>query len=325
MILADCAIIPGSTPACIRSSHAGPGRRRGSIYAVVMAMAVLVSLIGLSAVAVGRIGLRTASAGGDAAAAEVLAVSAIEHASVVLNSDPAWRTTYVNNTETAPLALGSGSYTWKLVDEADGLLSGGTMHPVRVFGYGRAGDARRAYSVRLTPSGTNVLLNSGTEQGLTAWLPAGSGTGLESHSLATSGRQPQSGTYYISVKGRADRFGGPEQDVTASIISGKSYYMHAWIRMTNVAEDPGFVMVVQQSGSPDAVFRVRAQTAGLGWTKVSGALTPSWSGTATKVYWRIETNVSNQEFHFDDAKLVQDASPNPMGLDLATWQQEIMP
>lgn len=305
----------------VTAGHRRDGRR-GSIYAVVLAMAVLVSLIGLSAVAVGRINLRTVAAGGDAASAELLALSAVEHAVTIINSDPNWRTTYFNDIEIAPVQLGSGTFTWKLVDEIDASLSSGGMQPVRVFGYGRVGDARRAFSVAVVPCGPNRLLNPGTEQGLTAWQPAGSGTGLESHSFATSGKEPKSGTYYISVKGRSDRFCGPQQDVTTSVVSGRRYYLEAWARMTSLSEVPWFVLVVQRAGYPDDIFRVQAQSAGLAWTKMSGALYPTWTGTADKVYWRMETASSNQEFHVDDAKLIESTSPDPMGLDTATWRQD---
>src|SRR4051794_12263067 len=88
-------------------------RRRGSIYAVVLAMAILVSLIGLSAVAVGRINLRTASAGGDSSSAELMALSAIEHGIAVLNSDSNWRSNYTHDVECAPVTLGPGTFTWK--------------------------------------------------------------------------------------------------------------------------------------------------------------------------------------------------------------------
>ena len=93
-------------------------RRRGSIYAVVLGMALLVSLIGLSAVAVGRVNLKAAAVGGDAADAELLALSAVEHAAVTINTDSTWRTRYANDVEITPVRLGRGTVTWKLVDEA---------------------------------------------------------------------------------------------------------------------------------------------------------------------------------------------------------------
>src|SRR3954470_23585534 len=118
-------------------------RRRGSIYAVVLALAVLVSLIGLSAVAVGRINLRSAADSGDASAAELLAVSAVEHGVAVLNAQAGWRgnASYLNEQQTAPIPLGGGRFKWKLKDELDGdiRLSVGGIQPVRLFGIGEVG------------------------------------------------------------------------------------------------------------------------------------------------------------------------------------------
>src|SRR3954447_4992417 len=92
-------------------------RRRGSIYAVVLAMAILVSLIGLSAVAVGRINLRSAAAGGDSASAELLALSAVEHGIAVVNSDSTWRSDYKNEEPITAVKLGGGTFKWYLRDE----------------------------------------------------------------------------------------------------------------------------------------------------------------------------------------------------------------
>lgn len=302
---------------------ASAGRaRRGSIYAVVMGLSILVALIGLTTIAVGRINLRTTTVGGEAGDAELLALSAVEHATTVVNTDSTWRTKYIHDTEVATLQLGRGSFTWKVVDDADANLSNDPAQPVRVVGLGSAGVARRSFSVLLLPTGTNLLLNPGTESGVPPWAPSDSSTGLESHSLASSGLEPRSGTYYISVKGRPDQYAGPQQDVTTSVVSGRSYYLELWVRMTNVAEDPWFVLVAQKAGYPDTVFKVRGKTASTTWTKITGTLTPSWSVTPDKVYWRLETNSSNQEFHFDDAKLIEANSGSPMAHALDTWRQE---
>src|SRR4051794_12022463 len=73
-------------------------KRRGSIYAVVLGMAILVSLIGLSAVAVGRVNMRVASIGSDGTDAELLSLSAIEHAAATINTDATWRSKYAGGT-----------------------------------------------------------------------------------------------------------------------------------------------------------------------------------------------------------------------------------
>lgn len=306
-------------------------RRRGSIYAVVLAMAILVSLIGLSAVAVGRINLRTASAGNDSATAELLALSAVEHAIAVLNTEAAWRGNSLYSAEqpTDALALGNGSFTWKLRDELDGdiRLSAGGIQPVRVFGTGAAGDARRTYSVVLVPTGTNLLVNPGMESGLSPYEPESGNCTLEISSVA-----PRNGVRSLQVTNRTDRYAGPRQEVTTKIVSGKSYYAEAWIKMATTDEIPRIALVVRGSGGLlglsnwEQVFRAAPTTpVGTEWTKVGVAINPTFDGTIDRIYWRIETSSSAQGFWVDDVKLIESTTtgvPMPMAPARETWKQE---
>jgi hypothetical protein len=285
-----------------------------------------VSLIGLSAVAVGRINLRTAAAGGDGANAELLALSAIEHATSVINSDTTWRTRSSNDQETPPFELGNGSFTWKLVDEADANLAAGGLQSVRVYGTGRAGDARRGFSVVLAPTGANVLTNPGIEGGATPYAAENDNCVPEA-----SGTDPRNGLRSLWIKTRADRTAGPRQNVTGKISSGKSYYAEAWVKMSTAVETPRISLILEDDGlllglgSGKEVFRVDAQPVGLQWTKVHVTLNPSWSGTADRAFWRIETSNSAQDFWIDDLKLVESATPAVMGPASDSWRQESVP
>ena len=310
-------------------------RRRGSIYAIVLAMAILVSLIGLSAVAVGRINLRTAGTGGDAMAAELLSLSAIEHAIAVVNRDATWRTRFENDVETPQVRLGNGTFAWKLVDgttdadgdgtmdDGDGDLGAGGLQPARLFGIGRAGDARRAFSVVLVPNGPNQLNNPGIESGLDPWAVNSGDCALEVIST-----EPRTGLRSLAVRSRTGHTAGPLQDVTAKVVSGKSYYVEAWVKMSTAEEDPRFALTVEGDGlilgigGSDSRFVARAQPVGLQWKKVHVALNPSWSGTADRICLRVETASSNQDFYVDDLKLVEQSTITPMSPDRTTWKQE---
>ena len=303
--------------------------RRGSIYAVVLAMAILVSLIGLSAVAVGRINLRTASAGGDAASAELLALSAIEHAVAVINSDASWRTNYTHDQTIPSQALGNGEFTWKLLDEFDQdlRLSVGGIQPARVVGIGSVGDAHRAFSVVLVPSGANQLSNSGIEAGVSPFEVESANCVLEVVST-----EPHQGVRALHVRSRVNRLAGPQQDVTTKVSDGKWYYAEAWIRMANAAEKPTVCLVVRGSGGllglsnwEDISRASPADPVGLEWTKVRVTLNPNWGGgTVNRIYWRIETSATNQEFFVDDVKLIEAANPTPMAPSRDTWKQEAL-
>ena len=132
-------------------------RRGGYLYVGVMLVATLVGLMGLTAIRVGRLHLRSAIDAGAFGHAVSLSESAIEHAVATIQNDPAWRATLSNNVEypAAPISMGTGSWTWKLVDE-DGSLSDDDSDFVGVVGIGRDGGATVAQSVRVYPSGSPV-------------------------------------------------------------------------------------------------------------------------------------------------------------------------
>ena len=298
--------------------------RRGSIYAVVLGMAILVSLIGLSAVALGRANLRTAAVSGDGTEAELLALSAVEHAAATINANPTWRTDYKKPTDLSPaLALGRGTFTWRLIDEIDGDTSVGGPQPVRILGTGIVGDARRCYSVRLQPGGTNLFSNPGTEQGLTGYEVQGGDCLLEPAADA-----PHDGARYIWVKARQNKAAGPQQNILGKVVGGKSYYAELWMRTTTVPEYPMLSIVVKQPSAGDVIYKVRAnQQAGTEWTRVGGAipLVPAWSGSPTAVYFRVETDTTSQEFKIDDLRIVEGTTATPMVPAAETWKQESLP
>lgn len=312
------------------------GSRRGSIYAVVLAMAILVSLIGLSAVAVGRINLRTAAAGGDAASAELLALSSIEHAAAVVNADSNWRSNYLHDEPVGPVALGVGEFSWKLQDgtldalwprdgvpdDTDGSLSNG-FQPVRVVGTGRVGDARRAYSVVLIPSGTNLMTNPGMEFGVTPYEPESGNCSLEVVSSPV-----HNGVRGLAVRSRTGVAAGPRQELTGKVANDKWYYAEAWVRMSTSEEVPVVCLVARMTSGADEVIRptaapgAPAQKVGTEWRKVWFSLQTKWSGSFDRVYWRVETTNSNQDFYIDDVKLIEGTSPAPMAPASDTWRQE---
>ena len=128
-------------------------------YVYIMGASLLVAVMAFSMLTLARLNLRTNGNVNDAADAEVLAESAVEHCLTTLNQNSNWRTTYQNNVKVAPIALGRGSFTWKLVDEVNGTLASG---PARLYGYGSVGSAVRVYSVIIQPTadGSPVLMTA---------------------------------------------------------------------------------------------------------------------------------------------------------------------
>jgi hypothetical protein len=285
-----------------------------------------VSLIGLSTVAIGRINLRAAAASGEGADAEVLALSAVEQGASVINADPMWRANY-NNVPSAMKTLGRGTLYWKVVDESDGSLASGGLQPARVYGYGFCRDTRRIFSVQLTPGGTSRATNGGVEQGVTGYSVQGGDCVIDAATDA-----PHDGGRYLRVRSRLSRSAGPEQDLTALLATGKSYYVEMWVKMTASAEAPTVSITARGSGllglpigATEATFKATAQQAGLEWTRVYVTLNPSWSGTATTVVLRVETSTTNQDFKIDDLKVIEGTTTTPMVPARDSWRQEQLP
>ncbi|MFQ5463449.1 MAG: hypothetical protein ACE5E5_12600, partial [Phycisphaerae bacterium] len=140
-------------PPCHRQS-----RRRAATYVLVMGAAMLVMTIGLSAIVVTRLQVRDSVNAHDAQEAGLLARSAIEYALIdidntVSNDYPSWRNQRRSGVATAPQALGRGTFSWMLLDD-DGILNDDFSDPLRLYGIGEVGDARRVYSVELLPTGS---------------------------------------------------------------------------------------------------------------------------------------------------------------------------
>ena len=138
--------------------HRAPtSRRRGSIYLLVLGMAVIITVIGLGAVTVSRIQARSTGGSQDWSEAQSLAFSAVEHALAQIDKTGNWRSAY--NAQTIQKSLGRGTFTWRLADEADGDLTNDATAPFTVFAAGTVGDA--SYSLRVHMAIPAVRIASG--------------------------------------------------------------------------------------------------------------------------------------------------------------------
>jgi hypothetical protein len=131
--------------------------RRGSLYLSVLGVAMIVSIIGMSAMTVARLNLRSVGGRQDRREARILADAAIELGAGIVMQDTNWRTSFQNGQEypSTPFTMGSGTITWKLVD-ADGDLADDAADPVRLYGIGRVGQAVYSKSVLLEPAGAGL-------------------------------------------------------------------------------------------------------------------------------------------------------------------------
>ena len=130
-------------------------RRRGTVYLVVIGAAMIVSIIGLSAITVARLQLRMARTADAVSEADLLALSAIEQAVTVLESTPGWRSVYTHDTWEPDQPWGAGFFKWKLVADS-GDLQTPPDGDVRIVGYGQVGDAIQQRSVYVVDSGATL-------------------------------------------------------------------------------------------------------------------------------------------------------------------------
>ncbi|CAG0996302.1 hypothetical protein PHYC_02584 [Phycisphaerales bacterium] len=140
-------------------SHAPSRSRRGTAYVAVLGLSLLVITIAVGASLAVRSQRSATSLRNDESEARQVGYAGIDWAWHTVASDRAWRDTYKNNVPVGPKEFGRGTMSFKLVDEADGTLSGNALQPVRMYAIGRANNAARGFSIELEPTGPalNVL------------------------------------------------------------------------------------------------------------------------------------------------------------------------
>jgi hypothetical protein len=276
---------------------AGSPCRRGSMYIAVLLIATIVSVIGISALTVTRLQLRSAEGASDVTAACLYAQSAIEMGLFTVNDDADWRSVYSNDDWLPERSIGDGVYTLKLVDEVNGSLTADPNAAVRLYGWGMAGDAVRIYSVLLEVRGVpNLLRNPGIESGTTYWVDMGD-CDLEADEGEFHG-----GAACLHVQNRDDEWAGPRQDIADQLTEGVMYETEVWVRMKDFSETAWLgIWYRTEYGWVSDYFS--SGTVGTGWTLLSGQFTAGWSGTLSQAYWKVDTQWSSQEFMIDDAVL----------------------
>jgi hypothetical protein len=273
--------------------------RRGSMYVAVLLTAMIVAVIGISALTITRVELRSAEGAKDTIEARFYAQSALEIGSHLINGDRNWRTAYSSGVWVAEQSIGTGTYAWKLVDEQDGDLANDPSQPVRLYGAATVHEAVRIYSVLLEPPmpKPDLLSNGDMESGTTDWY----GCFCDIESVTT---EQHSGQAALGARNRIDYYAGPAQDITGTIENGTTYELEAWVKMQSGASSMRFVMYVENTLFQGWWFTGGDTLVGdTEWTKVAAALTPTWTETLQKALVKIRTESGNDEFYVDDVIL----------------------
>ncbi len=130
-----------------------PKRRRrfhrGSAYVAVLGSAMIVTVIGLSAMLAMRVQNRSAGWMQDVVKARTYAQCGVQWAFYQISSDEEWRTSRPNGQWVDGRAIHDGSFSVWVTDPSDGDLADSPRDPVLVQAAGYSGQARQLMSVEL--------------------------------------------------------------------------------------------------------------------------------------------------------------------------------
>ena len=295
--------------------------RRGVMYVVILMTAMIVSIIGMSALTMTRVQLRTATGDINVTEARCCAQSAIEIGALSMTNEPQWRKVFSHDTWSTKLRIGNGYYQWKLVDEVNGSLTADRTAPVRIYGMGVTGDAQRVLSallVDVSPTAANLVQNGGIEDGTANW------TVFYSGSLSTSTAVKYAGSASMLISGRTQWYCGAEQDITSGLEDEVTYEVSAWVRPRTTSVTPRFYFHLDSTGSGNEWLGAdtEATTVGL-WTQVKAELTPNWSGSLNYATLLVCTASSTNDFYIDEIKVSEKQLTAKIEVVPGSWRWEV--
>ncbi len=141
-------------------------RNRGTVYVLVLMISMLVTVIGLTALASVRVQLRSAMLSGDVDDARLCAQSSLELAKQWIYADANWRTNRSSSAWATDVKIGAGSFNITAVDPVDGIISNSPLDPIVITVTGFKGTARQQLTCKLAPAPTPYsCLQSGVTTG----------------------------------------------------------------------------------------------------------------------------------------------------------------
>ncbi len=298
------------------------GRTRGAVYVLVLLTASAVTVIGLSALVVTRVETRATAARLQTVEARWQAESIVHLALARLHDDSNWRTTYTNDTWTSTQTFGDTSYRFKLIDESDADLADDPSDDARLYVEAELGFTKRLYSVVLrADEPPNLLRNVGVENGLVDWTGAGATGNCD---IEQDSSTQIDGSYSLKTSNRSNNHAGPRQDVSDVIVNGQTYYSEVYIN-PGILNNTMYVVLELDTSNGIVLAYYQATWVATGWVKLSGTITPTWTGTLNSAVWRVGTLSTLTDFNIDNAMLVEGTGPpkTTMRPVTGTWRQEL--
>lgn len=128
-------------------------RRRGSMYVLVLGTAIIVMVMGLSALTISRINRRTTQDTADMGAARVYARAAVEAGMFWVENDASWRAGAPQGYWVLDKPFGQGTYSFEVHDKTDADFKNNDTDPIVIIGTGMKGNARCKLQVTLVSDG----------------------------------------------------------------------------------------------------------------------------------------------------------------------------
>lgn len=147
--------------------------------------------------------------------------------------------------------------------------------------------------------GPNVVNNPGFESGTNYWY------GFGAVNVAASTAQLHSGSASGLVSGRTDSWQGLAQTITANVVQGKTYEVHAFARIAGAASSPVRLSVKTNCDGTDSFGAAASATAtDSAWVALDGALTvPTCTLNELTVY--VEGAPAGVDIFLDDVSVRQ--------------------
>jgi hypothetical protein len=292
-------------------------RRRATLYVAVLGVALVVSVIGISALVAVQLANRSADLLESAARADFYAQAYVDLTLNKLVNTTNWRTIYEHNVWTADQVVGEVTYSFRLADEADGDLADDANEPVRLYAKAAVRGAVRIYSVQVAPTASrNLLLNGDMEDGTANWY------GLNC-TVAADTTDAHGGATALLVSNRSNSSAGPGQSITSVVENGAAYSIKFWAKFASVARNMRPRIEITASGSGTQNFDGGNTLIGSTWGEATATITPTWTGTLTSANFYVVTSFTTASFRLDDVSLRKQSSTPALVIVPGTWRREL--
>lgn len=185
-------------------------RTRGSVYVLVLGVSTLITIVGVSAIALAQSTSRVSSSNRDWADAGVSAQAGIELMIAELNTSATWRSDFKPMGPIGRIKIGRALVEIRIDDPVDGDFTENPLDPVRIYSTATIGNATRCYSVEALPTG---------KAGLDVLRCAIHGASVTVSADIKTGDGPVSSNSWVSNTGGAR----PTIDVEADTVSSNGY------------------------------------------------------------------------------------------------------